>query len=39
MQIVKLSYIKINTISEQTKSSLHLSHFNYEYQGASKMVS
>ena len=31
MQIVQLSYIKINTISEQTKSSLHLSLFNYEY--------
>ena len=31
MQTVKLSYIKISTISEQTKSSLHLSLFNYEY--------
>ena len=31
MQTVQLSCIKISTISEQTKSSLHLSLFNYEY--------
>jgi len=31
MQIVQLPYIKINTISEHTKSILHLSLFNYEY--------
>ena len=31
MQTVQLSFIKISTISEQTKSSLHLSVFNYEY--------
>jgi len=31
MQTVQLSYIKIRTISEQTKSTLHLSLFNYEY--------
>ena len=31
MQTVQLSCIKISTISEQTKLSLHLSHFNYEY--------
>ena len=31
MQTVQLSCIKISTISEQTKSSLHLSPFNYEY--------
>ena len=32
MQTVQLSCIKISTISEQTKSSLQLSLFNYEYQ-------
>ena len=31
MQTVQLSCMKISTISEQTKSSLHLSLFNYEY--------
>ena len=31
IQTVQLSCIKISTISEQTKSSLHLSLFNYEY--------
>ena len=31
MQTVQLCCIKISTISEQTKSSLHLSLFNYEY--------
>jgi len=31
MQTVQLSCIKISIISEQTKSSLHLSIFNYEY--------
>ena len=31
MQTVQLSCIKISTIFEQTKSSLHLSLFNYEY--------
>jgi len=31
MQTVQISCIKISTISEQTKSSLHLSLFNYEY--------
>ena len=31
MQTVQLSCIKISTISEQTKSSHHLSLFNYEY--------
>ena len=31
MQTVQLSCIRISTISEQTKSSLHLSLFNYEY--------
>ena len=31
MQTVQLSCIKIRSISEQTKSSLHLSIFNYEY--------
>ena len=31
MQTVQLSCIKISTISEHTKSSLHLSLFNYEY--------
>jgi len=31
MQTVQLSCIKISTISEQTKSSLHLSLFNYKY--------
>ena len=31
MQTMQLSCIKIGTISEQTKSSLHLSLFNYEY--------
>ena len=31
MQTVQLSCIKISTISKQTKSSLHLSLFNYEY--------
>ena len=31
MQTVQLSCINISTISEQTKSSLHLSLFNYEY--------
>ena len=30
-QTVQLSCIKISTISKQTKSSLHLSLFNYEY--------
>ena len=31
MQTERLSCIKISTISEQTKASLHLSLFNYEY--------
>ena len=31
MQTVQLSCIKISTISKQTKSSLHLSLFNYDY--------
>ena len=31
IQTVQVSCIKIGTISEQTKSSLHLSLFNYEY--------
>ena len=31
MQTVQLSCIKISTISVQTKSSLHLTLFNYEY--------
>ena len=31
MQTVQLSCIKISTISEHTKSSLHLSLYNYEY--------
>ena len=31
MQTVQLSCIKISTISEQIKSSLHLTLFNYEY--------
>jgi len=31
MQTMQLSCIKISTISEQTKSILHLSVFNYEY--------
>ena len=31
IQTLPLSWIKFSTISEQTKSSLHLSLFNYEY--------
>jgi len=31
LQTVQLSCVKISTISEQTKSSLHLSLFNYEF--------
>jgi len=31
MQTMQLSYIKISTISEKTKSSFHLSSFTYEY--------